>query len=88
MNGYTVWPGRPTPLGATPNGEGVNFALFSENATRVDLCLFDATDTAHEIARIPLPEKTDQVWHGQIPFAKLDQVYGYRVYGPDDPAAV
>ncbi len=85
MNGYTVWPGRPTPLGATPNGEGVNFALFSENATCVELCLFDATDTAHEIARIPLPEKTDQVWHGQIPIAKPDQVYGYRVHGPDAP---
>jgi glycogen operon protein len=87
MNGYTVWPGRPTPLGATPNGEGVNFALFSENATRVELCLFDGTAPMNEIARIPLPEKTDQVWHGQIPIAKLDQVYGYRVYGPDEPTS-
>jgi len=85
MNGYTVWPGRPTPLGATPNGEGVNFALFSENATRVELCLFDGTAPMNEIARIPLPEKTDQVWHGQIPIARQDQIYGYRVYGPNEP---
>lgn len=85
MNGTILWPGRPTPLGATRNGEGVNFAIFSENATRVDLCLFDSPDAEQESLRLPLPEKTDQVWHGYLPGGKAGQIYGYRVHGPDEP---
>jgi glycogen operon protein len=85
MNGIILWPGRPTPLGATRNGEGVNFAIFSENATRVDLCLFDSPDAEQESLRLPLPEKTDQVWHGYLPGGKAGQIYGYRVHGPDEP---
>jgi isoamylase len=85
MNGSILWPGRPTPLGATRNGEGVNFAIFSENATRVDLCLFDSADAEQESLRVPLPEKTDQVWHGYLPGGKTGQIYGYRVHGPDEP---
>ncbi|HZT51639.1 MAG TPA: glycogen debranching protein GlgX [Stellaceae bacterium] len=79
-----VWPGRPHPLGATWDGEGVNFALFSENADAVELCLFDASGQ-HETARILLPEYTDQVWHGYLPDAQPNLLYGYRVYGPYRP---
>ena len=82
-----IWPGRPTPLGATLTTQGVNFALFSEHATGVDLCLFDAPDALTETCRIPLPEVTDQVWHGFVPGLPPGQVYGYRVHGPYDPAA-
>ena len=77
----TVWPGRPYPLGASWDGKGVNFALFSANAERVELCLFDRPDKP-EVARIILPENTNQVWHGYLPDAKPGQLYGYRVYGP------
>jgi glycogen operon protein len=79
--------GQPYPLGATWDGLGVNFALFSENATRVDLCLFDSADEPAESARIPLPEQTDQVWHGYLADARPGQLYGYRVHGPFDPEA-
>ncbi len=79
-----VWPGKPYPLGASWDGKGVNFALFSENAEAVDLCLFDATGH-HEVARIRLPEYTDQVWHGYLPDARPNLLYGYRVHGPYRP---
>jgi isoamylase len=79
-----VWPGKSYPLGANWDGEGVNFALFSENAEAVDLCLFDATGQ-HEVARIRLPEYTDQVWHGYLPDARPNLLYGYRVHGPYRP---
>src|SRR5512132_98241 len=80
-----VWPGQPYPLGATWDGAGVSFALFSENATAVDLCLFDAPNDAHETARIQLTEQTDQVWHAYLPEARPGQLYGYRVHGPYAP---
>jgi glycogen operon protein len=80
-----VWPGKPYPLGATWDGEGVNFALFSEHAEKVELCLFDATGR-REIHRIAMPEQTDQVWHVYLPEARPGFVYGYRVQGPYDPA--
>jgi len=86
MQGFTVWPGRPYPLGATWDGEGVNFALFSEHAEKVELCLFDAKGR-REIERLPLPEQTDQVWHGFLPQARPGQLYGYRVHGPYEPEA-
>jgi glycogen operon protein len=78
-----VWRGGPHPLGATWDGSGVNFALFSENATSVELCLFDAD--GHE-ERIAIPERTDQVWHAYLPDLGPGQRYGYRVDGPWDPA--
>jgi glycogen operon protein len=78
--------GRPFPLGATWDGQGVNFALFSANATQVELCLFDLTGEK-EIERITLPEYTDEVWHGYLPDARPGTVYGYRVHGPYEPAA-
>lgn len=80
-----IWPGRPSPLGATADAGGVNFALFSEHATKVELCLFDSPDAQAESQRIALPEKTNQVWHGFLPKAKLGQIYGYRVHGPHEP---
>ncbi len=79
-----VWPGRPYPLGATWDGEGVNFALFSENAEKVDLCLFDPSGK-REVERIELLEHTDQVWHCYLPYGRLGQLYGYRVYGRYEP---
>src|SRR4029079_8168759 len=81
-----VWPGLPYPLGAAWDGRGVNFALFSEHATKVDLCLFDSSSARRETQRIPLPEQTDQVWHGYFPDLKPGQYYGYRVHGPYDPS--
>ena len=80
-----VLPGRPYPLGATWNGAGVNFALFSENAEKVELCLFDPRGR-REVERIALPEYTDSVWHAYLPDARPGLLYGYRVYGPYDPA--
>ena len=65
----------------------MNFAIFSAHATKVELCLFDTTDATRETARIPLPEHTDMVWHGFLPDARPNQLYGYRVHGPYDPAA-
>jgi isoamylase len=82
----TVWPGRPHPLGATWDGSGVNFALFSAHATAVDLCLFDQ-EGVREIERIRLPEYTDEVWHGYLPEAFPGLLYGYRVHGPYEPLA-
>jgi glycogen operon protein len=77
--------GRSYPLGATWDGTGVNFALFSANAERVDLCIFDARGR-REIARYTLPEYTDEVWHGYLPGLRPGALYGYRVYGPYDPS--
>jgi len=82
-----VWPGRSYPLGATWDGAGVNFAIYSENATRIDLCLFDSPDARSESHCIPLPEQTDIVWHGYLPDIRPGQLYGYRVHGPYDPLA-
>jgi isoamylase len=79
-----LWPGRPYPLGATWDGAGVNFSLFSENAEKVELCLFDSID-GKESARIPLREKTAHVWHMYLPEVRLGQLYGYRVHGPYEP---
>ena len=80
-----VWPGAPYPLGATWDGVGVNFAIFSEHATRVELCLFDSPDAEVESVTIPLPEHTDMVWHGYLPDVLPGQLYGYRVHGPYAP---
>ena len=80
-----VWPGRPYPLGATWDGSGVNFALFTENATGVELCLFDEAGQTQESHRIPLRERTDMVWHCYLPDCLPGQLYGYRVHGPYEP---
>src|SRR5262249_55085793 len=77
--------GKPYPLGATWDGLGVNFALFSENATKVELCLFDSVDATKESIRIVLPERNAYVWHGYIKGLRPGQLYAYRVYGPYEP---
>jgi isoamylase len=82
-----VWPGQPYPLGATWDGAGVNFALFSENATGVELCLFDSIDAERESCRVTLNEHTDLVWHAYLPEARPGQLYGYRVHGAYEPQA-
>ncbi|MDQ3394999.1 MAG: glycogen debranching enzyme GlgX, partial [Bacteroidota bacterium] len=79
-----IWPGKPYPLGANWDGEGVNFALFSESATSVTLCLFDPENES-ESTRIKMSEHTDQVWHVYLPGLKPGQLYGYRVEGPYKP---
>ena len=81
----TLREGLPVPLGATWDGLGVNFALFSAHATRVELCLFD--ENGNETERVTLPEYTDEVWHGYLPDARPGQLYGYRVHGPYEPKA-
>jgi glycogen operon protein len=80
-----VWPGSPYPLGATWDGVGVNFAIFSEHATRVELCLFDSLTAESESVTILLPEHTDMVWHGYLPDVHPGQLYGFRVHGPYAP---
>jgi isoamylase len=80
-----VWPGQPYPCGATWDGAGVNFALFSENATKVELCLFEGPDDGIEKFKFDLRERTDQVWHCYLPDARPGQFYGFRVHGPYDP---
>lgn len=80
-----LWPGKPYPLGATWDGEGVNFAIFSEHAQKVELCLFDKAGH-RELHRISMPEQTDQVWHCYLPEARPGLLYGYRVHGPYEPA--
>jgi isoamylase len=79
-----VWPGKPYPLGSSWDGEGVNFAIYSEHAEKVELCFFDASGK-REILRVPLAEQTDMVWHSYLPEARPGQLYGYRVFGPYAP---
>jgi len=80
----TVLPGRPWPLGATFDGQGVNFAVFSANALSVEVCLFD-NDGRHEIGRLALPQCSNNVWHGYLPHAQPGLVYGLRAHGPWRP---
>ncbi len=80
-----IRPGKPYPHGATWDGAGVNFALFAENSTKVELCLFDSPDASRETTRVTMHEQTDLVWHVYLPDVLPDQLYGYRVHGPYDP---
>ncbi|WP_320196835.1 glycogen debranching protein GlgX [Agrobacterium rosae] len=82
--GSSILPGDFTRLGANFDGDGVNFAIFSAHAERIELCLFDE-DGKTEIERITLPEFTNEIWHGYIPGLKPGALYGYRVHGPYDP---
>src|SRR5215510_9241020 len=82
-----TWPGQPYPLGATWDGRGVNFALFSENASGVELCLFDEHDSHRQVESIPVREQTAHVWHIYLPEAQPGQRYCYRVHGPYEPQA-
>jgi isoamylase len=80
-----VWPGSPAPLGASWDGEGTNFAVFSEHATAVELCLFRGPEDAEETDHIWLQERTDQIWHAYLPDVRPGQLYGFRVHGPYEP---
>ncbi len=80
-----IWPGKPYPLGAAWDGQGVNFALFSEHATGVELCLFEDSNAEFESVRIRITEQTDYVWHVYLPGVMPGQLYGYRVNGPWQP---
>ncbi|MDN3551161.1 hypothetical protein [Mucilaginibacter aquaedulcis] len=80
-----ILPGEPFPLGATLTDEGVNFAIYSENATGVDLCFYDIDDPTKETHRIALKEVTDYIWHGFVKGIRAGQLYGYRVSGPYEP---
>jgi glycogen operon protein len=80
-----VWRGNPYPLGATWDGMGVNFALFSEHATGVELCLYDSDEAATERHKIQIRERTNQIWHCYLPEVRPGQAYGYRVHGPYEP---
>lgn len=81
-----IGPGAPYPIGANWDGKGVNFALFSAHAEKVDLCLFEPGSLREE-ERITLPEYTDEIWHGYLPDCRPGQLYGYRVHGPYEPTA-
>jgi isoamylase len=83
----TVWPGEPFPLGATWDGEGTNFAIYSEGAQDVELCLFDSPTAAEPSQCFRLRERTAHVWHGYIAGIGPGQLYGYRVGGPYEPGA-
>ena len=80
-----VWPGKPYPLGATWDGEGTNFAIYSEHATEVELCLFDYPEEAEPGICCRLREHTAHVWHGYLPGVGAGQLYGYRINGPYEP---
>lgn len=82
---YRLEAGKPWPLGAHFDGSGVNFAVFSGHAWKVELCLFDAQGR-REVQRLPLPECTDEIWHGYLPNAQPGLIYGYRAHGPYEPA--
>jgi isoamylase len=80
-----IWPGSPHPLGATWDGEGVNFAIFSEHATSVELCLFDTPEAAEPSAQVSMAAATDRVWHAYLPDVRPGALYGYRIDGPYKP---
>src|SRR4030095_9380628 len=80
-------PGAPYPLGATGDGAGVNFAVGSEHATGMELCLFDGAQPAREVHRLPIREQTDRVWHVYLPEARPGLLYRYRAHGPYEPEA-
>src|SRR5262245_13480144 len=80
----TLWAGLPSPLGATYDGRGTNFALFSANAEKVELCLFDEGGK-RELTRIALPERSGDIWHGRLSDAVPGTCYGYRAHGPYEP---
>ena len=81
----TVYPGSPFPLGATWGEQGVNFAIYAENANGVDLCLFNTLEDETESVKIRIKERTHHIWHVYVPGLKPGQLYGYRIYGPYEP---
>ena len=82
---HKALPGKPYPLGASWDGSGVNFAIYSEGATKVELCLFDDPGSRKEKEQLPLSEVSAHVWHGYVPGIQPGPLYGYRVHGPYEP---
>src|SRR5687767_2214944 len=80
-----VWPGAPAPLGASFDGKGVNFAVYADEASDVEVCVFDAENPAREVRRYKLPCQTQRVWHGYVPGLVPGTLYGYRATGPVEP---
>src|SRR5687768_4438325 len=80
-----IYPGSPYPLGATWDGSGVNFALYADNATDVELCLFGDKSDEIETIKIKITERSHHIWHVYLPEVKPGQLYGYRVHGKYDP---
>lgn len=85
MNNINVYPGYPYPLGSTWDGKGVNFAIFADHATAVELCLFNDEDDQTEVINLSLTERTHHIWHGYLPGIRPGQLYGYRINGPFKP---
>jgi isoamylase len=85
LKNMTVYPGHPYPLGSTFDGNGINFALYADNAIGVELCLFENNEDGKESAKIQLAERTHQIWHAYLPGLTPGQLYGYRVHGPFEP---
>ena len=84
---FLALPGVPYPLGATYDGAGVNFSIFSEHATAATLCLFGSIGGNDELARLSMFERTEHIWHAYVPGVRAGQRYGYRMKGPYDPPA-
>jgi isoamylase len=87
MNGDAIWPGRPFPLGATPDDAGTNFAVCAPHAGGIDLCLYDSADRDKELRRVRFTERTGHVWHAYLPGVRPGALYGYRAHGPYEPEA-
>jgi isoamylase len=87
MDGELIWPGRPYPLGATPDADGTSFAVYARHAERVDLCLFDPADPSREVRRAALHEKTGHVFHAYLPGIRPGALYGFRAHGAYEPEA-
>jgi glycogen operon protein len=87
MSDAKIWPGREHPLGATPDPEGINFAVYSSGAEKIEVCIFDPENPQRQLRCVPLTEKTAHVWHGFIPGLKAGTLYGYRAHGPYEPRA-
>jgi glycogen operon protein len=85
MDGEQTWPGSPSPLGASFDGEGTNFAVYARHAEGLELCIYDAKDPAREVRRVPMRERTGHVWHVYLPAVGPGTLYGYRAHGPYEP---
>jgi glycogen operon protein len=84
---WRIGPGSPAPLGATCDASGVNFAVYSEHASGIELCLFDPVDPSREVARLDLPQKRAFVWYGHVPGLRAGALYGFRAHGPYQPSS-
>ncbi len=80
-----IWPGSPYPLGATYDGEGTNFAVYSRHASKVELCLYDPARPERQLDAVVLPNRSSFVWHAYLPGVRPGALYGFRAHGPYEP---